>query len=111
MYLFTVTGNPFVYNFAPILHSKSIGAGNYTGFGTPSSDKLIEAIAAEEQKSRQQQLIRRFQRLLYEEKPLTVLFFVQSRLAAGSQFTNLEVNGLRPGYSATSIRVKPRARP
>ncbi|MCB2407227.1 ABC transporter substrate-binding protein [Hymenobacter lucidus] len=107
MYLFTVTGNPFVYNFAPILHSNSIGAGNYMGFATTSSDRLIEAIAVEEQESRQIKLIRQFQRVLHDEKPLTVLFFLRSRLAAASRLTNLQVSGLRPGYTATAIREKP----
>lgn len=107
LYLFTVTGNPFVYNFAPILHSKSIGAGNYTGFGTAASDQLIEAIAGEADKARQALLLRRFQRLLHEEKPLTVLFFLRSRLAASQRLTNLQVTGLRPGYTATAIKVAP----
>ncbi|TGE13800.1 ABC transporter substrate-binding protein [Hymenobacter elongatus] len=106
MYLFTVTGNPFVYNFAPILHSKSIGAGNFTGFGTPTSDRLIEAIAAEEQEGHQAELLRRFQRLMHEEKPLTVLFFLRSRLAASSRLTTLQVTSLRPGYTATAIQTK-----
>ncbi|TGE27005.1 ABC transporter substrate-binding protein [Hymenobacter metallicola] len=106
MYLFTITGNPFVYNFAPILHTQSIGSGNYTGFGTAASDQLIEAIAAEEQPRRQAQLLRRLQRILHEEKPLTVLFFLRSRLAASSRLTNLQVSGLRPGYSATAIQTK-----
>lgn len=106
MYLFTITGNPFVYNFAPVLHSQSIGNGNYTGFGTPDSDKLIEAIASEENVQRQAQLLRHFQRVLHEEKPLTVLFFLRSRLAANSRLTNLQVSGLRPGYSANAIQTK-----
>ncbi|MCB2376038.1 ABC transporter substrate-binding protein [Hymenobacter sp. BT635] len=109
MYLFTITGNPFVYNFAPILHTKSIGTGNHTGFGTAASDQLIEAIAAEKQEARQVQLLRRFQRLLHDEKPLTVLFFLRSRVAASAQLTNLQVTGLRPGYMATAIQAKPAA--
>ncbi|UOQ72333.1 ABC transporter substrate-binding protein [Hymenobacter cellulosilyticus] len=107
LYLFTITGNPFVYNFAPILHSKSIGSGNYTGFGNAASDQLIEAIAAEENEARQAVLLRRFQRLIHEEKPLTVLFFLRSRLAASQRVTNVQVTGLRPGYTATAIRIAP----
>jgi ABC-type transport system substrate-binding protein len=105
LYLFTITGNPFVYNFAPILHSNSIGAGNYTGFGSTASDQLIEAIASEENNVRKIHLLRRFQRLLYEEKPMTVLFFMRSRLAAASRLTNLQVTALRPGYTATAIQM------
>ena len=42
IYLRTLKGNPFVFNFAPILHSSAVGAGNLTGFGTPASDRLID---------------------------------------------------------------------
>ncbi|PJJ54835.1 ABC transporter substrate-binding protein [Hymenobacter chitinivorans] len=107
LYLFTITGNPFVYNFAPILHSNSIGSGNYTGFGNAASDQLIEAIASEENENRQTVLLRRFQRMLHEEKPLMVLFFLRSRLAASQRLTNLQVTGLRPGYTATAIQLAP----
>ncbi|TGE22057.1 ABC transporter substrate-binding protein [Hymenobacter aquaticus] len=107
LYLFTITGNPFVYNFAPILHTQSIGTSNHTRFGTPATDQLIESIATEQDEQKQVLLLRHLQRVLYTEKPLTVLFFLRSRVAASSKLTNLQVNGLRPGYMATAIQTKP----
>jgi ABC-type transport system substrate-binding protein len=103
LYLQQLSGNPFVYNFAPILHSQSIGWGNFTGFGTAASDQLIEAIAAESDSGRQAQLLRRFQRLLRQECPMVVLYFLQYRVAAAKPLSNLHISGLRPGYEAAAI--------
>ncbi|WP_345109896.1 ABC transporter substrate-binding protein [Hymenobacter algoricola] len=109
MYLQMLGGNPFIYNFVPILHSQSIGWGNSTRFGSPASDQLIDAIAIEAQPARQAQLLRRFQRLLRQESPLVVLYFLKHRLAAASRLSNLHVTGLRPGYEAAAIESKPTA--
>jgi ABC-type transport system substrate-binding protein len=105
IYLRLLSGNPFMYNFAPILHSQSIGWGNFSRFGTPTTDKLIEVIAEEENPRRQAQLLRQFQRRLRQECPIVVLFFLQHRLAAAPRLTNLHVMGLRPGYEASAIKV------
>ncbi|RYU76421.1 ABC transporter substrate-binding protein [Hymenobacter persicinus] len=107
MFLQLLSGNPFAYNFAPILHSQSLGWGNFTGFGTAASDQLIEAIATEADASRQARMLRKFQRLLRQESPMVVLFFLQYRLAAASNLTNLHATGIRPGYEAAAIRTRP----
>ena len=111
IYLQQLSGNPFVYNFAPILHSQSTGWGNFTGFGTPASDQLIDAIAQEENPQRQAQLLRKFQRLLRQECPMVVLYFLKYRLAAASRLTNLHVTGIRPGYEAAAIESQPARTP
>ncbi|SHI65344.1 peptide/nickel transport system substrate-binding protein [Hymenobacter daecheongensis DSM 21074] len=107
IYLQSLSGNPFVYNFAPILHSQSTGWGNFTGFGTATTDQLIEAIAAEEDPARQAQLLRKFQRVLRQDCPLVVLYFLRYRLAAARRLTNLHVTGIRPGYEAAAIKSQP----
>jgi peptide/nickel transport system substrate-binding protein len=107
MFLQLLSGNPFAYNFAPILHSQSLGWGNFTGFGTAASDQLIEAIATEADAARQARMLRKFQRLLRQESPMVVLFFLQYRLAAASNLTNLHATGIRPGYEAAAIRTRP----
>jgi ABC-type transport system substrate-binding protein len=104
IYLQLLSGNPFVYNFAPILHSQNIGWGNFTGFGSAASDQLIDAIATEEDPERQARLLRKFQALLREQCPMVVLFFLQHRLAAARHLSNLHVTGIRPGYEAAAIK-------
>ncbi|GGE96388.1 ABC transporter substrate-binding protein [Hymenobacter cavernae] len=103
LYIRTLMGNPFIFNFAPILHSASVGTSNYTGFGTPTSDKLIEAIALEENPKRKIRLLRKFQILLQQESPLVPLFFLPYRLIASNQIANLQPSGLNPGYEVKTI--------
>ena len=103
MYLRPLKGNPFVFNFMPLLHSSAIGEGNLTGFGTPASDRLIEALATADSPSRRAYLLRRFQALLQRESPLVPLFFLPNRVAAARNLTGLHVSSLKPGYSAATI--------
>lgn len=107
IYLRTLSGNPFAYDFSPLLHSASIDISNYTRFGTPTSDKLIKAIVREENPTRKAQLLRKFQAIMRTESPIVVLFFYRYRLAADRQLTNLRISGLRPGYDITTIEPLP----
>lgn len=103
LYVRTVKGNPFIFNFAPILHSQAVGEGNFTGYGTPTSDKLIEQVAAAESPAHRARLLRRLQALLQADAPLVPLFFLPMRIAARANLRSLHVAGLKPGYSAAAI--------
>lgn len=98
VYVRLIKGNPFLFNFMPVLHSSARGAGNFTGYGTPASDQLIEAIAAARQPMQQAKLLRQFQAMLQTDAPLVPLFFMATRLAASRQLTGLHVSHLKPGY-------------
>lgn len=102
VYVRTLKGNPFVFNYAPILHSRAVGEGNFTGFGTPASDRLIEAVAAAGPATKAP-LLRQFQALLQAEAPLVPLFFLPTRLVADRRLRGLAVSGVRPGYAATAL--------
>ncbi|MFD1469983.1 ABC transporter substrate-binding protein [Hymenobacter caeli] len=104
VYLRLLKGNPFYFNFAPILHSKTVGAGNLTGFGTPASDRLIEAIPLANTLDSRARLLRKFQRLMREEMPLVPLFFRPNCLAADRRLVHLYPGGLKPGYAAAAIK-------
>lgn len=107
VYVRTLKGNPFVFNFAPILHSQSIGEGNLTGYGTPASDRLIEAVAAAESPARKTRLLRKLQARLQADAPLVPLFFLPMRIAAARHLTDLHVTGLKPGFAVAAIRRAP----
>jgi ABC-type transport system substrate-binding protein len=98
-----MSGQPFAYDFTPILHSGSTNLYNITGFGTPASDQLIEDIAQEDNPVRKAKLLKDFQRVLYVERPLAVLYFLQYRIAAARRLGPIPVSGLMPGYIATEI--------
>ena len=103
VYVRITKGNPFIFNFIPILHTLGVGAGNTTGFSSPRADRLIEAVAAANGPARRTQLLRRFQALMQQEAPLVPLFFLPTRVAAGRGLTGLHVNSIKPGYSAATI--------
>lgn len=103
LYVRVLKGNPFMFNFTPLLHSQGIGAGNSTRFSTPASDHLIEAIAAASSTAARQRLLRQFQALMQQEMPMVPLFFLPSRTAADKHLRGLNVGSLKPGYLATTI--------
>ena len=103
MYIRTIKGTPFGFNFAPLLHTNAIGTGNLTGFGRPDTDQLLEAISVEGNVLRKQQLLRRFQNLMRDEMPLVPLFYLANRLAASRQLRPIVTSGLKPGYAAGAL--------
>ncbi|UOE34762.1 ABC transporter substrate-binding protein [Hymenobacter monticola] len=107
VYVRALRGNPFMFNFTSFLHSQAVGAGNTTGFGTPESDRLIEAIAAASTVPHRAQLLRRFQTLLQREMPLVPLFFRSNHVAAQKRLTHLYPTSLKPGFAAMAIDEAP----
>ncbi|KAA9338486.1 ABC transporter substrate-binding protein [Hymenobacter busanensis] len=101
-------GNPFSYDLRPILHTASIGltGGNTSGFGTPSSDRLLEQLAAAEDSTQKKRLLHRLQLMLYEQAPLGVLFYEPNRLAVARRFADVRPAGPEPGYNLASFALK-----
>ncbi|GAB3287493.1 ABC transporter substrate-binding protein [Hymenobacter tenuis] len=104
MQILNLAGNPFSYDFTPLLHSKGIGAGNSTGFSNATNDRLIDAIVATDDATQKVRLLRKFQRLMAIERPFTVLYFLQYRVAAAQALGTVPVSGLKPGYEVTLIQ-------
>ena len=103
MYVRTLRGNPFMFNFMPLLHSRGLGQGNTTGFSTAPSDRLIEAITAAKTPMQRSRLLRQFQALMQAEAPMVPLFFLPNRIAASRQLTGLHATGLKPGFAAAAV--------
>lgn len=103
VYIRTTKGNPFGFNFAPLLHTAAIGTGNFTGFGRPDTDRLLEAISVEGNLPRKRRLLRRFQVLMRDEMPLVPLFYLANHLAASRQLRPVITSGLKPGYAAGAL--------
>ncbi|WP_177204855.1 ABC transporter substrate-binding protein [Hymenobacter arizonensis] len=103
LYLRTLKGNPFVFNFAPILGSQYVGVSNLTGFGTPASDRFLAEVAAATSPRRQRQLLRRFQTLMQRQAPLVPLFVLPTRIAANRELSGVRVTDLKPGYVVTAL--------
>jgi len=103
LYVQLVKGSPFGVNFAPILHTSTIGTGNFSRFGNADTDRLLLAISSEGNLDRKRQLLRRFQTLMHEEMPLVPLFFVPYRLAVSRRLQHVVASGIKPGYAAMAL--------
>lgn len=103
VYIRTTKGNPFGFNFASLLHTAAIGTGNFTGFGRPATDRLLEAISVEGNLPRKRRLLRRFQVVMRDEMPLVPLFYLANHLAASRQLRPIVTSGLKPGYAVGAL--------
>lgn len=99
----TQKGNSFAYNYAAILHSRTVNEGNFTKFGTVNTDRLVEAVAVASSPTQKRKLLRRFQVMMQQQMPLVPLFFMPYRLAADRRIQHLYPSKLKPGYSAATI--------
>ncbi|MGV3639999.1 MAG: ABC transporter substrate-binding protein [Adhaeribacter sp.] len=108
LFLRYLSGNPFFFNFKPILHTESAvpDGGNYTGFGTPESDRLIDQINLTDDAATRARLLQRLQLILHQESNLVFLYFNKDRLAVHKRFTNLKVSGIKPGYDLSAFALK-----
>lgn len=107
MFIRTLKGSPEAFNFMPILHSESIGAGNATRFGTPKSDRLLKTIAATGDQVRKRHLLRTFQVMMQDEMPIVPLFVLPYRLVTDAQLRYVYPSRLRPGYAAAALDWAP----
>ncbi|WP_223831325.1 ABC transporter substrate-binding protein [Hymenobacter duratus] len=105
MFIRKTSGNPFAYNFMPLLHTRGIGLINYSRFSQPAADELIEAITAEPSPERHARLLKRFQVLLRRESPLVVLYFTRNRLITTRRVTSVRTLSVRPGYDVLSLQL------
>ncbi|WP_084548804.1 ABC transporter substrate-binding protein [Hymenobacter psychrotolerans] len=105
LFIRRTSGNPFGYNFTPLLHTRGIGLYNYSRFSHPKADRLIEAIVAEPDPRRHARLLKRFQELLRQESPLVVLYFTRNRLIATRQLQAVRPLSVRPGYDVLSLQL------
>lgn len=103
MYIRVQKGSQAAFNFVSILHSRSTSEGNFTKFGTPATDRLIEAVATASTPAQKQQLLRRFQVMLQRQAPMVPLFFLPYRLVADRRIQHLYPSAFKPGYSAPTI--------
>lgn len=103
LYVQSIKGNPFLFNFLPILGTSGIGAGNLTRFASPAADQLMQRVATAESLAGRDVLLRRFQALMQREMPLVPLYFVANRVIARKDVAGVNVMSLKPGYLASTI--------
>lgn len=92
-------GSPGLNDLKQIYHSESAlnGGSNYTGFGTPQSDALIDSIRVEMDVEKRNGMYKRIQQIMHDEVASIFLFAQSERIAIHKRFTNAETSVLRPG--------------
>ncbi|GAC1369190.1 MAG: hypothetical protein NVS3B25_22820 [Hymenobacter sp.] len=110
VYVKSINGNPFLFNFEPLFGTHFIGESNYTRFGTPTTDQQLRDITAAKTEVQQEELLRAFQAMIRAEMPLVPLFFVANRVVASRALTGVKATSLKPGYVINTIsRVNSRS--
>ncbi|MCC9167934.1 ABC transporter substrate-binding protein [Pontibacter harenae] len=107
MFFRPIGGNPFVFNFKPLLHTAFAeeGGSNHTGFGTPESDELLDAINATENEQEKARQLKRLQSIIHDEAVFITLYYKKERLAIHKRFDDTRVSGLRPNYDVSSFTL------
>ncbi len=95
-------------DYTQLWHSSSwINNGlNFTGFGTPQSDALIDSINTSVTESQRIKLSKRFQQIVYDEQPYIFLFTQTRRIIASKKWSNLEVYTEYPGVLLNTLKLK-----
>jgi peptide/nickel transport system substrate-binding protein len=107
MFIRSLSGGPAEYDFKPILHSESaaVDSYNYTGFGTPESDTLIDAINEAPNHELKSRYLKRFQQILYEEATIIFLFVLKNRIAVHKRLHNTKITTSKPGYDVSAFTL------
>ena len=94
-------------DFSQLWHSKSwITNGlNFTGFGTPQSDSLIDKINVSVDESKRIELSKQFQEMVYNEQPYVFLFSQLRRVVVSKKWSNIEVYDEYPGVLLNTLKL------
>ena len=104
----SMVGNPFAFNFKPLLHTGSahLNRGrNYTGFGNEESDKIIELLIKTDTEEEKIKYLKRLQALLHEDCSLIFLYYIKNRIVIHKKFTNTKASGIKPGYDVAAFTL------
>lgn len=100
-------GSPFPEDFSQLWHSNSWlnNGSNYSGFGTPESDALIDSIKTEVNDERRNKMVMHFQELIYDDQPYVFLFCSMRRNLVHKRFGNVSLFADRPGMLLNTFKL------
>ncbi|NDK55991.1 ABC transporter substrate-binding protein [Pontibacter sp. BT213] len=108
VFLRTLTGNPFAFNFTALLHTSFAekGGTNYTGFGNAESDALLQAINTAPNPEQKALHLKKLQQVMQEEATFIPLYYQKERIAIHKRFGNAKISGLKPNYDVSAFELK-----
>jgi len=81
------------------------GGSNYTNFGSPKSDKIIEDLRSEMNAAKRIPYYKELQQVIHDEAPYIFLLAQKERIAINKRFGNTYGSGIRPGYWAPGFKL------
>jgi len=98
----------FPDDFTQTWHSSSWAShgSNYTGFGNPESDALIDSIKVTLKDEVRIPMVKRLQEIIYEQQPYVFLYSAQRKNVIHKRFSNANMFYERPGVMLNNLRVR-----
>ncbi len=78
---------------------------NFTGFGTPKTDALIDSINTSIDEPKRIALSKKFQKIVYDEQPYIFLFSQTRRVVVNKKWNNIEVYAESPGVLLNTLKL------
>ena len=94
-------------DFTQLWHTSSWTSegSNYPGFGNAASDALIDSIKVTLDEPRRTEMVKRFQKIVYDEQPMIFLFSSLRRNVIHKRFGNVEMYFERPGILLNNLKL------
>jgi ABC-type transport system substrate-binding protein len=102
---------PVLSDLKQVYHSESAlnGGSNYTSFGTPESDAIIDSIRIELNEEKRNRMYKRFQQISHDEAVNLFMYAPTERIAISKRFSNADVSIMRPGFYEAAFTVNEEA--
>ncbi len=104
MFYVAFSTDPALEDFSQLWKTNS--PSNFSGFGSPATDSLIDAINTTIAEEERKVLVHRFQEVIHQEVPYIFLWTPQNRIAIHQRFTNLHISAYRAGYWVPGFQLQ-----
>jgi len=98
---------PVLPDLKQLYHSESAlnGGSNFSSFGTPESDALLDSIRVELNEDKRNAMYKKLQQIIHDDATYIFLTIQNERMAISKRFSNAEPSVVRPGYYEAGFTV------
>lgn len=108
MFMSAISGGALPEDYTQLWHTKSYaseGGMNYVGFGNAASDALIDSIRFTMDLDKRTAMVKRLQKIIYDEQPVIFLYSPSKKVIMHKRFTNRYVAFERPNVLLNNMRL------
>lgn len=100
-------GTSLPEDFTQLWHTSSwtSNGSNYTGFGNASTDALVDSIKYEVDDAKRSMLVKRFQKIVYDEQPYVFIKSGVRKIAIHKRFGNANMYYEKPGVLLNNLKL------